>query len=160
MAEWITPIFDRTQADVEAAKAKIAGWISAVASGSAVTTEDLKACINASDLNRIEGNTKYLSEVWTAIGYPSTVTTKTWERNSSPDVDDIERMITNVQTVLAAFYGDSAPELPDTMLDYEQVNMIERNLYYLKLLLDGGTGTFRKCSTFASGQARILPLWG
>ena len=97
MAEWITPIYDRTETDVTAAKIKIAEWIEMVTSGAEATTEDLKGCINASDLNRIESNTKYLSETLTALGYSSTVTTKTWARNSFPNVDDVRRIIANVQ---------------------------------------------------------------
>lgn len=159
MAEWITPIYDRTETDVTAAKIKIAEWIEMVTSGAEATTEDLKGCINASDLNRIESNTKYLSETLTALGYSSTVTTKTWARNSFPNVDDVRRIIANVQAVITSFYKYTAvPALPATMLDYEQVNDVERNLFYLKDLLDWMVSVFRKCGTFTSGQARILPL--
>lgn len=159
MAEWITPIYDRTETDVTAAKIKIAEWIEAITSGAEATTEDLKGCINASDLNRIENNTKFLSETLTALGYSSTVTTKTWARNSFPNVDDVQRIIANVQTVITSYYKyTAAPALPATMLDYEQVNDVERNLFYLKDLLDWMVGAFRKSGTFASGQARILPL--
>lgn len=159
MAEWITPVYDRTYRDVTAAKARIEEWIDAITSGEEVVTEDLKGCLNANDLNRIENDIKYLSETLTALGYPSIVTTKSWARDSFPNTEDVNRIITNVQIVITSFYKYTvAPMLPATMLDYEQINDVERNIFYLKYLLDWMISVFRKSGTFASGQARILPL--
>ena len=62
MAVWINPVYDRTQEDVEYAKQKIAEWIAADTMENSLVVHDLKGCLNVSDLNRIEGNIKYLAE--------------------------------------------------------------------------------------------------
>lgn len=159
MAVWIPPVYDRAKTDIETAKQKIAEWIEAITSDKEAVIEDLKGCVNASDLNRIESNTKYLSDTLTALGYPTTITVKTWARNGLPNIDDIVRIIGNVQTVITSFYKyTAAPTLPATLLDFEQVNSVEKNLFYLKILLDFMISVFPKCGTLKSGQVRILSL--
>lgn len=157
--EWITPVYDRTEEDVESARQQIAAWMQSIVAGLSVTTTDLKGCLNASDLNRIENNTAYLAERLTTLNYPVQVVTKTWARDSLPNVEDVARIIANVQSLLDAYYRYSeAEDLPDSMLGYAEVNSIEQNLYYINVLLDWMTSAFRKCGTFKSGQAKILPL--
>lgn len=156
MAEWITPIFDRTAGDVSRAIRQISEWTK---NGFPSETPDLKGCLNASDLNRIEGNTAYLSETLTEYGYPSSVETKTWGRDGLPNRGDVDRVIGNVRSVIESFYTHpSAPPLPSSMLRYEEINSIEHNLYLLKELLDSMIPSFRLSGTIESGSKTVLPL--
>ena len=156
---WITPVFDRTENDVLAAQNQIAAWMEAIAAGQTVSTVDLKGCLNAADFNRIEGNTAYLAERLTALQYPVSVVTKTWQRESLPNRDDVVRIIGNVQKLLDAYYRYSgASDLPDSMLGYTEINSIEENLFFINSLLDWMMSAFKKCGTFKSGQKTFLPL--
>lgn len=149
MAEWITPIYDRTQADVDFAISKIAEW-----RGKGVRDEyELKGCFNVSDINRIENNIKFLSNNLSALYYFSQTSTKTWDRSGLPDIDEVARIISNINTIILSFYqNESAPELPNTMLTYEQINNIEENLHFLKDMLDNMVSLFRECGTFTCGE--------
>lgn len=85
---WQTPVTDRTAADVAARNAK--------------------GTLNASDMNRIEGNLQVLSQELEAP-IPAA---KTWDDTGIPLVSDYERLISGTQTVRAAL---SVPEeLPET----------------------------------------------
>lgn len=149
MAEWSTPIFDRTQADVDFAISKIAEW----KNSGYTSVYELKGCLNISDINRIETNIQYLSEQLTDLYYPSYITSKTWGLSGLPDINDVVRIIANVKKIISSFYQSSnAPELPDTMLTYEQVNNIEENLYLIKDILNDMILSFRECGTFNCGE--------
>ena len=149
MANWETPIYDRTQADIDYALATLASW----KESGKVTTSPLKGCLNVNDLNRIENNIKYLSDELASVCYFPHAVTKAWETNGLPDVTDVSRIIGNIKKIISAFYQDSsAPELPETMLRFEHINAIEENLYLLKEMLDNTIGLFRECGTFNCGE--------
>lgn len=158
MAVWITPVFDRTQADVDFATAKIAEWIAGKATRSSIVTQDLKGCLNASDLNRIEGNIAFLTERLIEYGYPVSTYGKTWERGGMPNELDVERIITNVRALVRACYtpGDS-PSVPSSLRDYSSVNAVEENLWLIKEIIDVMVASFRKSGTFYSGSTLCLP---
>lgn len=152
MAEWIEPIFDRTQADVDYAIAKL----SELREVGGENNVFLKGACNYTDFNRIEGNIQYLRERLNALYYYPETETKTWNRNGLPNTKDISRIIDNIQEIIAAFFQDpSAPELPDNMLTYKQVNDIEENLYLLLLTLNSleeYVEGARQCGTFECGE--------
>jgi hypothetical protein len=89
---------------------------------------DLKGCVNASDLNRIEDNLNYLN--WRIIfkgGFPdSRVVVKTWKRGEVVLAKDVERLLSNAQTV-ADLYGLSnvVPIPLETIKGYEDMNNLE-----------------------------------
>lgn len=144
---WETPIFDRTQADIDFARRKIREWKS---SGDRNTT-NLKGCFNTLDINRIENNIQFLSDNLSELYYFSTVTTKTWDKSGLPTVDDINRLIRNTLTIISSICEDT-PELPTTLLTIEDVNCLELNINKLKMILDNMTASFLECDTFECGE--------
>lgn len=152
---WQTPIFDRTRKDVEFAIGKIAEWIANKSSD----IYDLKGCLNVSDINRIEGNIAYLAEHLTELHYPPDVSTRKWTQDSLPTEKDVERIINNVRACVDAFYQvRNAPTIPSSMLSYNNINDIEKNLDLIKYLLDIMVSSFKKSGTFQSGASRVLPI--
>ena len=119
---------------------------------------DLKGCVNLIDLNRIEGNIAYLSEKLSELDYSSSVLTKQWDKGDLPTENDIQRIISNIRSLVDSFYQPSnAPALPSSMLSYGDVNSIERNIDLIKYLLDCMVNSFKKVGSYKSG-ATILPL--
>ena len=147
MAEWIEPIFDRTQADVDFAIAKLQEWKTYKVSD----IYDLKGCFNVSDINRIENDIRYLSDALSELYYFSHVETKTWDINSIPNQSDIDRIIQNTRTLILSICED-APELPTTLLTIDDVNCIEFNLHKIKMILDEMTTSTVECGTFDCGE--------
>lgn len=119
---------------------------------------DLKGCLNVLDLNRIEGNIAFLSEQMVKLAYPSTVSTKRWSEDDLPTELDIQRIIQNVRSLIESFYQPSnAPTLPSTMLSYNDINALERNIDLIKYLLDCMVSSFRKVGMYKSGATMFLP---
>lgn len=119
---------------------------------------DLKGCVNLLDLNRIEGNIAYLSEKLSEVDYPLSISTKQWNKGDLPTENDIQRIISNIRSLVDGFYQPSnAPALPSTMLSYEDVNSIERNIDLIKYLLDCMVNSFRKVGNYKSGATMRLP---
>ena len=149
MANWIDPIFDRTQADVDFAISKIAEW----RNNGSTDVYELKGCFNVSDINRIEGNIQYLLEHLSALYYFPHTVSKTWSMTGLPNIDDVTRIIQNVRKTINAFYQTSnAPVLPNTLLSYSEINDLEKNLYLMKQILDDMILSFRECGTFNCGE--------
>ena len=159
MAVWIDPVFDRTQEDVEFAIEKIAEWVAANITGNPLVVHDLKGCLNVSDINRIEGNISYLAGELTRLYYPPDTSTKSWSVSDMPNEQDVSRILYNVRALITAFYKhNDAPEVPNRMLDYNDVNAIELNLSLIKELLDCMTASFQKSGTIKSGGTMFLPI--
>lgn len=145
MANWSQPVFDRTLADVEYAKSQLAKNINNV---------DFKGCFNTTDILRIENNARYLADTLNELCYCNNITTQSsWATSSIPDVTNIVRIINNVSKLISAYHKPSnAPDLPTTLLTYEQVNALEKNLYLIKQMLDNMIASFRECGTFGCGE--------
>ena len=144
MAEWISPVWDRKQSDVDYALAQMAIGNS---------KNEYKGCFTVSDINRIENNSRYLSDRLNVLAYANSISTATWDMYDIPNVTDIKRLINNVSALIEAYYlSEDAPTLPETLLHYEQVNALERNLYLLKHLIDNEEYAFRHCGTFNCGE--------
>ena len=73
---WIVPVVDRTLHDVQDALIQIEAWRTQVANGQTPTVTELKGCLNVTDLNRIESNTRYISQFLQGHGFQMNVTTK------------------------------------------------------------------------------------
>ena len=130
MSAWITPIIDRTQADVDRAKELIAkGYSHLTVEEKAEWDAGLKGCFNRSDIDRIMNNIGLLGEVL-EISVP------TWNNPPyTPLQQDISlKILYPVSIIRGAYsvYEDTppAPSLALTNLDYKVVNDIE------KILLD------------------------
>ena len=84
MAQWISPIHDRKQSDVDYAKARIqAGY----------NDTELKGCFNVTDINRIENNVRYIADRLNVLKYTNTIETKSWDMYGLPNVTEINRLI-------------------------------------------------------------------
>lgn len=159
MAKWITPIFDRTQTDVDIAIQKITEWITATISGYSHDVYDLKGCLNVSDINRIEENIGYLAELLNDYGYFPDVSVRTWENADIPTENDIKRIVHNVSELVESFRQHSdAPTIPSSLMRYDDVNAIEKNLYLMKKLINIMEDSFKKSGTFQSGSTMFLPI--
>lgn len=147
---WIEPIFDRTQADIDYAIRMLREW----KENPSATPFDLKGCFNFNDINRIEGNIKYLSEELTSLYYFSNITSKTWGRGAlTVTPSEINRIRGNITILLNSFFKDEkAPTIPDTLLTFQQVNDLEYNLYLIKQMLDNMVASFKECGVAECGE--------
>lgn len=120
---------------------------------------ELKGCLNLLDLNRIEGDIAYLAAKMESYSYSPNIHGKQWERGDMPNQNDMSRIVENIRSLIAAFYSPTnPPSLPTTMLSYNDINAIEKNLHLIKELLDCMASSFKKVGTIKSGVTTILPL--
>ena len=131
MPEWIEPVFDRTEEDVSLAKA-----YNKSPSGSSMT--EYKGALNAADLNRIEGNCEYLSELLHSCGYTSHVTVKTdWSMTDFPTLTEFTRIRDNITELLNAYaQAQDMPDMrTDSRTDYVEINNMEFDLYRINEMI-------------------------
>lgn len=131
MAEWIAPVYDRTEEDVSLAKA-----YNKSPSESSVTK--YKGALNAADLNRIEGNCEYLSELLHSCGYTSHVTVKTdWSMTDFPTLTEFTRIRDNITELLNAYaQAQDMPDMrTDDRTDYVEINNMEFDLYRINEMI-------------------------
>ena len=127
---WITPVFDRTQYDIEE------------------KTE--KAFLNVSDRNRIENN---MSELAALLG--ASVSTRTWSYDDIPSTSHDERWIGNINALKAAWVFPGLPETPSSPLNtYQKINDIELILERIKTNRE--TTTFARCGELYAGETAFL----
>src|SRR5690606_30526754 len=135
-------------------------WRTQVANGQTPTVTELKGCLNVTDLNRIEANTRYISEFRRGHGFQMNVTTKVdWTDECLPNVDDVNRIIDNIKEIRDKYYEPAGmPSLPQTMVSFSDINAIERSLMLFKEMLLGMLAAFRRCGTFRCGEYFRLPM--
>ena len=125
---WLSPITDRTLEDVRYAESKVKEWIAAYSRGETPTVTDLKGCVNASDLNRIEGNLDYLNQriIFKGKVPHDKLVAKTWERGEVVQYSDVRRLLNNALWVMDLYdlYG-AVPIHPVTIRDYKDMNNLE-----------------------------------
>ena len=117
--------------------------------------KDLKGCLNSDDLNRIEFNTEYISDLLITLCYFNTIKKHSdiWYSSGVPNVNDINKIIENVSKLQMAYFKPSgSPTLPTTLTHYEDANSIEKCLYLLKVMVDDMISSFKECGTFACGE--------
>lgn len=123
---WMPPVTDRTQADVDHARALITtGWENLTADQKSEYLAGLKGCLNISDLFRIENNIQILIDVLelentSHVGAVPEFPTDTY----------FSDMQSNVSAIRAAYcvHADTptVPELPYNT--WEKINAVERIL--------------------------------
>ncbi len=156
MAEWIQPIYDRTEEDVAFAQEQIRQWIEGKLSDK---TYELKGCLNLTDINRIEGNIQYISDRLSELNYPPGTFSKVWKQSDLPTAQDIERILSNIRLIIANYYQpEDVSEIPESMSTFSDINAIEKDLYAIKQLLDLMIEGFQKSGMFKSGAKRMLPI--
>lgn len=92
------------------------------------TVPDLKGCVNASDLNRIEGNLDYLNQrVVFKGGSPiDRMMVKTWKRGEVVRTGDLSRLLRNAQWVAAMYGLSNVVPIPQVTIEsYEDMNNLE-----------------------------------
>lgn len=154
MANWIEPIFDRTQEDVDFAIKTITEWLK----DNSQVPYDLKGCLNVSDINRIENDIEYLSTRLNELYYINGASSRQWDIVKLPTVGDTERILNNVRLIIEAYNKpDNAPDVPTNMMKYDNINDIEKNLYLIKEMLDIMISLFKSSGTFQCGSTVFLP---
>ena len=157
---WIVPVVDRTLRDVQDALVQIEAWRTQVANGETPTVTELKGCLNATDLNRIESNTRYIAQLLQRHGYRINMTTKVdWTDESLPNAADVNRIINNIKEIRDKYYEPPGmPSLPQTMVSFSDINAIEQSLLLFREMLLGMEGAFRRSGTFRCGEYFRLPM--
>lgn len=160
---WKEPITDRTAVDVTDADT------------SALAAQ--KGTLNAEDLNRIEGNYRYIMEQLegAAVYIPhtyrrrqekqiqadGTVTTTTytdWQEQNLPWLSEINRIRANYTALVRLFLvGFGLPVFPESLyLDWQEVNDWERVAAVGKEMTENMKQEYIPCGTINSGGERLL----
>lgn len=146
----IMPITDRTRADVSYAEAH------------RDSAAHNKGALNASDLNRIESNSKYLADQLNSYGYYVSISVKTnWTEMDFPTRGQIDRIRRNINALIACYSKlQGSPEIlfRDT-LDWNDANSLEQNIQNIETLLQRMINGFRYCGgfNFYCGEGVVLP---
>lgn len=140
---WIEPIYDRTQADVDLIKLD-------------PTNDNNKGAYNYNDLNRIENDCEYLMNLLNDSGLflnKISIEVKTdWNINDIPTITEINRIRNNIITLNNMTLTDFEEiEFANTM-DYVKANILEKDLYVIKSIVNSSTRELRKCNTFYCGE--------
>lgn len=98
-ATWQSPIYDRTNLDI--------------------INRTPKGYLNVSDINRIEQNTKYLSDVLRL-----SLITKSWQYDNIPTSEEIERIRANAEKIIQKIIKTYKIEISKKP-NYEDINKIE-----------------------------------
>lgn len=124
MANWIEPVFDRTQTDCD--------------------NKTAKGSLSVADLNRIEGNMRYIDERIIELGYYTTIQVNSeypWTRIKYLKTAAMNKIEATIIALSETFYNyPGTPVLTLSIanepLSYTQINLIEYYLYNLKWLID------------------------
>ena len=130
-------IFDRTQNDLE--------------------QKTPKGYYNYTDLNRIETWCEYLANLLTSYSYPVSITVKkNWAMSDLPNVNDMERIRSNVNAIKTVFHAYT--DVPENLnyMTIEKANDIEKILSELDYLTKNMISSFRYSNTFNSGESEGL----
>ena len=142
--EWITPIIDRTQADVNLVlEYDNIGYNNLTPEQKAVWNAGMKGALNSSDLNRIENNIQFVASILEL--YNLNIKTN-WQMSDIPINNDFNRILSNLNAVKDRAherFGINLPETPSLPLNsFEKINDIENILYIIY-----GNFTFRSFIT-------------
>lgn len=130
-------IFDRTQTDIE--------------------QKTPKGYYNYTDLNRVETWCEYLANLLTSYSYPVSITVKkNWAMSDLPNVNDMERIRSNVNAIKTAFHAYT--NIPENLeyMTIEKANDIEKILSEIDFLTKNMISSFRYSNTFNSGESEGL----
>lgn len=124
-----------------------------------------KACIDYSDLNRIELAIKWISYTLNRCGYRNETHNKlNWEPNTRRTDSEMERLRKNIQAIRSAYYAPpSTPQTPEriTYTSIYQANFIEKIIYDIGVLVDGISPGMQhaafKLGTRALGNREVGP---
>lgn len=149
-------IIDRTQADVDEAKAireEKVKTLQTLTENDIATLERGTMTINT--LNRIEEKQAELKNLLNNIGYWNTdITNKTdWTTDDIFFKNDFQRIIDNENILRKAFFTyKDTPETPDISFHYEDINSLEKILYDLDVMINDVKSNHRECGNFECGE--------
>lgn len=153
MAKWETPVIDRTIEDVKAADPSAMDY--------------QKGALNADDLNRIEGNYKYIldnleqNSITITHKYRSFTengTTYTdWNEQNLPWYSEISRIRANYNALVREYLsGLGLPTFgQNNYLMYTEVNAWESIAVKGKEIFENMSGTYRRCNQHICGDGFI-----
>lgn len=126
-AEWIEPVMDRTQADIEKVRRfHELGWSKLTRQEQQEWKSGLKGALNVRDLERIENNIQVMSDY-----LKLDLVTHCGNVPDIPDIEYFSHMLSNISAIREAYciHGDtpSVPSMP--MNDFIKVNHAERILH-------------------------------
>lgn len=115
-----------------------------------------KAFFNYSDMNRLETNAKYLSDLLAEIGYSLTYTvTKTWTLQDIPKFSELEKIRKYVEDVIEIIpLNDNTIVFPSTLnkMDYVVLNNLEKAMYVLTANIKSIKTAYKYSGAIYSGE--------
>lgn len=115
-----------------------------------------KAFFNYSDMNRLETNAKYLSDLLSEIGYSLTYTvTKTWTLQDIPKFSELEKIRKYVEDVIGIIpLNDNTIVFPNTLnkMDYVVLNNLEKAMYVLTANIKSIKTAYKYSGEIYSGE--------
>lgn len=160
---WIPPVTDRTQSDVDSAKAQLASWAETIKNGGSVTMGDLKGALNYGDINRVGNDLLYLSEnnyyLVNNFSFSKSPGTS-WGISSifaSDDMADLLKAATDLKSALVQDYSMTAPDNVNT---FEKMNALEAYVYLLKQFEEGSDIRQLFADTFYAGDNTLIDYCG
>lgn len=130
-------IYDRTSKDIEQRTAK--------------------AFFNYSDMNRLEKNAEYLSELLVENGYTSMIysRTKTWDLQDIPRISHLEKIRGFVEKVIEIIpLNDKSINFPTTLnnMNYVMLNNLEKAMYVLSKSIKRMKKAYKYSGELYSGE--------
>ena len=115
-----------------------------------------KAFFNYSDMNRLETNAKYLSDLLAEIGYslPYTIT-KTWTLQDIPKFSELEKIRKYIADVIEIIpLNDNTIVFPNTLnkMDYVVLNNLEKAMYVLTANIKSIKTAYKYSGEIYSGE--------
>lgn len=152
---WIEPVTDRTESDLEEVRA----YINALKSGESVQLRDLKGALNYTDLSRIETDMAHLANIMNV----EIETRTSWTYITFPRASDMMRILSNAEHLADAYYlstgivSDSVlPEVPKSLMTYEDFNALESFLLSLYLFLQASVMITNNDEAFSTNDGDYL----
>lgn len=148
-------IFNRTQADVDAAK-KIRA--EKVQNFETLTDEEKntleRGLLTINTLNRIEVMQATLPNIFNGMGYWNIqIENESWDETQIFDVDDFQRIIDNTNLLRGAFLVYShTPDTPPVSYYYVDINSLEKILNDLDLMINDIKSYYAECGNYYCGE--------
>ena len=141
---WIEPVYDRTASDVS--KSRI--------SQSSLT--ELKGSYNATDLNRVNTDMRYIADELHKCGYAVKLhaASKAWFETDVPTPEEFEAYLNDCEMIRSkiAVYSDTPATPTATKFDYLKANDIEKILFDVEELIRKIQAIYFYCNDIYSGE--------
>lgn len=148
---FITAVFDRTEKDVQKVREyREIGYRNLTDEQKKEYNDNLKGAWNCTDMNRLENNIQFLSDLFKIDG----INTKTdWNYTDIASVQDFGRVIDNINKLKSSVkIRSDTPKTPTLPINtYQKVNDLEKILYDIYYVFQNETAAFaRNNETFGA----------